>query len=98
MSHVGFADSYDPPDADFDVDAALDDADRVTGPQSMDALRDIERIAIEWDAEYGLNEGKLSACERNPWLPLLNEAFDTVEYFYPQLREELRVRRGKLGL
>ena len=98
MSHVGFADSYDPPDADFDVDAAMDEADRVTRNQSPDILDWLDRVATEWDAEYGHNEGKLSACERNPWLPLLNEAFDTVEYFYPQLREELRVRRGKLGL
>jgi len=98
MSHVGFADSYDPPDPAFDVEAAMDSADNATRLYAIKALDDAERFAEEWNEEYGHNEGKLGACEANPWLPLLLEAFYVVEYFYPQRIDELREKRRKLGV
>lgn len=98
MSHVGFADHYEPPAPDFDADAAYDDGDRATKLYALAAIEDATRYAKEWDENYGHNDGKVGACEMNPWLEFLRAAYDMADYFYPERREDFKRERQRLGV
>lgn len=76
MSHIGLQDSYDPPEPDFDVEAAAMSADRYAREHDIEGLlRTIEGVAATWNNNYGHNDGKLGDCEHNPFLNILAETF-----------------------
>ena len=98
MSHVGFADSYDPPD--FDVEAAAMSADAYAAKHDMmNLVRTIESVAVIWNDNYGYNDGKLGDCEHNPFLRVLSEAFDTADQLYGHtLSASCKAWRERLGV
>ena len=80
MSHVGFADSYDPPEPPFDVEDAAMSADAHAAKHDVvELLRTVMGVALDWDKNYGYNSGKAGDCEHNPFLGVLTETFDVAE-------------------
>ena len=103
MSHVGFADDYDPPNPDFDTEDAAMSADAHAARHDVvELLRTVMGVALDWDKNYGHNSGKLGDCEHNAFLGVLTATFDVTENLLfswnrDQLAAVKEMRRG-LGL